>query len=144
MAIVKTVALVVAGGLVAALSLSAGCQATGNTPAAAQSGKVTGKVYYLQRIALPKETKLVVKLVDTTDSRKPKTMDTMSRTIGSKTPVDFTLSFNPGAIKDNGVYQVTATLELPGGKIWWHEQSYPVLSGGAPNYVEIRVYPKMQ
>lgn len=138
MTIIKTIAPVL--GL--ALLVSGGCRTLATTPEGARGGKVTGKVYYQQRIALPKETKLVVKLVDMTDSGSPRTLESAGRTIGMLNPAEFEMSFSPGAIREGGVYQVVASLELPDGGRWWHEQTYPVLTGNAPAYVEIRVYPK--
>jgi putative lipoprotein len=124
------------------LASLAGCASSaGQQPVpSAAAGVVTGKVFYLQKIALPPDTKMTVELLDVTNSGRTKVISTDSQTIGAKTPADFRLAFSPSAIRADRVYQVRARLDA-GGRVWTHEQQYPVLTGGAPAYVEIRVSP---
>jgi putative lipoprotein len=115
-----------------------GCAAHRNTPA---NTVVTGNVMYLERIMLPPETQARIRLVDVTDSRAPKTVAEFSEKVGGKVPIPFRLAPGAWALREDRIYQVRAELIMPGGRKWGHFESYPVLTGGSPGYVEIRVYP---
>ncbi|MFN4242832.1 MAG: YbaY family lipoprotein [Tepidisphaerales bacterium] len=134
LSLIAAVVLVLAGWL-------GGCQAGGGagTPPSAAAGVVEGRVFYRERIALPPGTVMTVRLLDVTDSTRPKTLATERRTIGPLNPAPFTLRFSPRQIREDRAYQVRAELDAAGQR-WGHEQQYPVLSGGAPAYVEIRVH----
>lgn len=122
--------------------LGVGCQTThpANVPAAARDGKVTGQVYFLQKMAVLPDSTLDVSLVDVTDTTHTKTIATESKKIQS-VPAPYTLKFKPTAITEGRVYEVHAQLTM-GGRVWTHTMQYPVLTGGAPNYAEIVVSPK--
>jgi putative lipoprotein len=126
--------------LLVPLSWLAGCATQAPlTPEAARAGVVTGKVYYLQRIAVMPDARLDVRLVDATDLDRVKTLASTGGRVQA-IPAPFTLKFAPGDVTEGRVYQVRATLTM-GGKTWTHTKAYPVLSGGAPAYAEILVSP---
>lgn len=129
------------GSVVVAL-LAGGCAVGGGAvPESAKAGKVTGQVYYLLRIMLPEETTMSVELVDVTDAAKPKVIGKTGRVVGGQAQIPFEISFRPDLVREGRAYQVRAELLLPGGQKWGHTQAYPVLTGGAPAYVEVRVNP---
>lgn len=138
----RTALRILAIPLLAAAFL-AGCHATSTpgTPPSAAAGVVEGKVFYLERIALPASTTMTVRLLDVTDSAKPIVIATDRQTIGVKNPAPFRLRFSPKAIREDRVYQVRAELNAK-GQIWTHDLQQPVLTGNAPAYVEIRVSPR--
>lgn len=128
--------------IVLASGLAAGCRISQRPepPPSAAAGKLEGRVFYVERIALPETTVMTVRLLDVTDSANPRTLATDRRTVGSRNPNTFVLRFNPRSIREGRVYQVRAQLEAA-GRVWGHEQQVPVLTGNAPSYVEIRVVP---
>lgn len=122
------------------LAWMAGCASHSPlTPEIARAGVVTGKVYYLQRIAVMPDARLDVRLVDVTDLDRVRTLATTGGSVQA-VPAPFTLKFDPNDVAEGRVYQVRATLTM-GGKTWSHTKAFPVLSGGAPAYVEIVVSP---
>ncbi len=109
-------------------------------PAAARDGVLTGMVYVPERIGAPAGSSVTVDLVDVTDLNRPKTLGEFSSDVAAF-PVKFKLRFDPSAVREGHVYQARARLDVPGKAPWRHEQVYPVLTGGTPSYVEIRLTP---
>ncbi len=113
------------------------------TPAgtASQPGSVTGTVAYLPRIALAPNAVIEVSLVDVSKADAPATV-IVSQTIqaaGKQVPFSFELKFDPARIDPKAIYAVRATINVDGKLAWTSTRSYPVLTKGAPNQVEVLV-----
>lgn len=102
---------------------------------------VSGSVSYLQRIALPPNAVVVVKLQDV--SRMDVAADTIAEqtinTNGRQVPIPFTLTYDPAKINPKGRYAVTASILIDGQLRWRNTTQYPVLTQGAPSQVDVRV-----
>jgi len=115
----------------------------GSAPAlGAGTGNVTGTVAYRQRVALPPDAVVEVRLQDTTRA------DAAARTIGQATipthgaqvPIPFRIDFDPAAIDPSHSYSVRATISVDGRLLFTSTTVYPVLTRGAGNEAAIEVY----
>jgi len=111
---------------------------------AAQSsgaGSVTGRVTYLQRMALPPSAVVQVQLLDVSLADAPSKLITEEKiTLGDRqVPVPFELKFDPAAIDPKHAYSVSAKIMVDGELRFISDQSHQVLTRGNPNKVEIVV-----
>ena len=105
-------------------------------------GTVAGTVTYRQRIALPPDAVLDVRLQDTS---RP---DTAARTIaqatiptaGAQVPIPFRIDYDPAAIDPSHSYSVRATITVSGKLLYTSTTMYPVLTRGAGSDVAMKVY----
>jgi len=114
-------------------------------PAVAQGpapGAVVGTVTYRQRVALPPDAVVEVRLQDTTRA------DAAAQTIGHATipthgaqvPIPFRIDYDRAAIDPSHSYSVRATITVGGRLLFSSPTMYPVLTRGAGNEVAIDVY----
>lgn len=105
------------------------------------TASVSGNVFYLERIALPPNASVNVKLVDVSKADAP------AKTIGEQTienagrqvPIPFEISYDTTAIDARHTYAVQARITVD-GKLWFiSTTSYMVITRGHPNRVEVRV-----
>ena len=99
---------------------------------------VTGTVSYLQRIALPPNATLVVKLLDV--SKMDKAAIVVAKKVYTnigQVPVKFELPFTLSQITSNHTYAVDAEIRYEGKTRWRHKQQYRVITNGSPRMVEI-------
>jgi putative lipoprotein len=112
-----------------------GCQL--DKPPATES--VTGTVSYLQRMALPTNAVIQVRLSDASlaDARA-KVIAEQTINLGQRqVPVPFALTFDPGRIDAKHTYSVSAKITVD-GKLWFiTDQSYPVLTNDKPSRVDL-------
>jgi uncharacterized lipoprotein YbaY len=102
---------------------------------------VTGTVTYPQRIALPPEATLVIKLEDVSLADAPATV-IAERTIvtnGQQVPIPFKLVYDPADIEANHRYSVRAQIFYGDELAWTSTASYPVITQDHPTEVEIQV-----
>jgi|GEM_PF-2231300 len=99
---------------------------------------VTGTVSYLQRIALPPNATLVVKLLDVSK------MDVAATVVAKKVytnigqvPVKFSLPYTLAQIAGSSTYAVDAEIRYGGKTRWRPKQQYRVITNGSPDIVEI-------
>ena len=109
---------------------------TATTPAkdVALSGVLTGVVTYRQRIALPDNAVVVVKLQDTSLADAPAT-DIATQTIetkGSQVPIPFELTYDPGKINSRMRYTISVRITVGDRLMWINTTSVPVLTSNAP------------
>jgi uncharacterized lipoprotein YbaY len=107
------------------------------TPEAA--GTVTGTVTYLQRMALPPDAVIEVKLQDVSlaDARA-KTIADQKITLGNRqVPLPFELKFDPAKIDPKHSYSVRATILMEGQPHFVTDKAYAVLTQGHPSHVEL-------
>jgi putative lipoprotein len=113
---------------------------------AATSGKpatVTGTVTYLQRIALPADAVIEVRLLDVSRAHAP--APTIAQQIikaqGKQVPFAFTLKYDSVKIKESSRYEVRARILVKGKLRYTNAQAYPVITLGNPSRVDIVVEP---
>jgi putative lipoprotein len=112
-----------------------GCQL--EKPPAEES--VTGTVSYLQRVALPTNAVIQVKLADVSLADAPaKIVAEQTINLGQRqVPVPFALNFDPAKIDPKHTYSVSAKITVD-GQLWFTtDQSYPVLTNGKPSHVDL-------
>ena len=106
------------------------------------TGVVAGTVTYLQRMALPPDTTLVVQLRDVSrmDAPAPLIGETRIHSPG-QVPIAFEIRYDPNVIDPRFTYSVSARI-LGGDKLLFiSDTAYPVITRDSPNTVEIVVRP---
>lgn len=107
--------------------------------ASAESVTVSGSVTWRERIAVMPGMVLDVELLDTSLADAAAIRMAHRRYALDKVPFEFTLEADAALIDDTNRYTVEATV-LRGRRVEWRSAtSYPVLTGGAPNEVDIVV-----
>ena len=104
---------------------------------------VTGTVTYRQRIALPPNAEITVKLVDVSRQDVAAT-ELATQTIvsgGNQVPFAFTLPYDPATIDQRNTYAVQAQIRVDGQLTFISMQQYPVITRGNPTTVEVVVEP---
>jgi putative lipoprotein len=132
---------------VAAVLLVAACQpiqpdageggtvpAPGSVPAPAATGKVTGTVTKLDRMALPPGTVITIRLQDVSRADAPAIVldEQVITTAGEQMPIPFALSYDPAAIDERFTYQVHVRVEVGGQLMYITKTSHNVITRGAP------------
>ena len=117
------------------------CGVTGGESSSTLSTKsatVTGTVTYRERIALPPGAVVEVQLLDVS------LMDVTATLIAEQTitpqhqvPIAFELSYDPAEIDERMSYAVRATIRIGEQAMFITNRSYPVLTRGNPNHVEL-------
>lgn len=110
-------------------------------PEEAQMETISGTVSYRQRIALPPNAKLVVKLEDTSRADAPSIViaEQTIVTTGQQVPIPFTLTYNPSEIQPMGRYTVRAQIFYGDRLSWTSTKMYPVINQGDSTEVEIQL-----
>lgn len=110
----------------------------GDSSNAKLDGSVTGSVTYLQRIAMPPDAVITVKLMSVGQAGVPPVM-IAEQVIRNPTgvPVPFELKFDKGRINEKNIYTVQAKLTSGGTLRFSSTKSYPVLTRGKGNTAEI-------
>jgi uncharacterized lipoprotein YbaY len=105
----------------------------------AGTGTVTGTVTYLQRMALPPDAVIEVKLQDVSLADAPaKTIADQKITLGNRqVPVPFELKFDPAKIDPKHSYSVRATILMEGQPRFVTDKAYPVITQGNPSHLEL-------
>jgi len=95
---------------------------------------VTGNVVYRQRIALPPDAIVKVKLQDVSraDAAAILLDEQTIPTNGKQVPIPFTLNYNPDQIKPNHSYSVAAEIWVDGKRQWISTTNNPVITRGNP------------
>lgn len=121
------------GGL--ALALVSACQPM--EPATSQSvdGRLTGTVWYRERIALPDDARIDVRLEDVSIADAPATViaEQTIDTRGAQVPIPFELRYDPARIDPRGRYGVRASIRTGDGALLFAStEHHGVLGDGAP------------
>ena len=97
------------------------------------TASVTGAVAYREKIAMPRDAVVIVKLEDTS------LMDVPAGEIGTQVidtpdsvPVSYAIGFDPDEIIDNHTYTVRATITSGDELLWTTDTAYPVITLGNP------------
>ena len=103
---------------------------------------VSGTVYYLQRIALPPDASIEVKLVDISKQDVPaETIAEQKITNPGQVPIPFELWYDPAKIDPRMTYAVQARIEQGGKLLFISTRVFPVITRGNSTHVEVKVDP---
>ncbi len=114
--------------LLLGLVLLAGC---GNSSQATVSGTVT----YLQRIALPPDAVVTVRIEDVSkaDAIAEVIGEQVIHTDGAQVPFPFEVAYDTDQIEENHSYSLRVRIEDSAGKLLWiNDTSVPVITRGNP------------
>jgi putative lipoprotein len=102
---------------------------------------VTGTVAYLQRITLPPDAEVHVRLEDISLQDAPPGLigEQTFTTKGKQVPVPFKVEYDPKVIEESHSYSVRAEISIGGQQKFVTTQSYPVLTRGNPANVDVIV-----
>ena len=129
------------------MTLTAGLVACGGEetpePAGTESTTLRGTVSYRERMALPINASIDVRLLDVSLQDVPAKV-LAQQTIeaaGQSVPIPFELTYDPGQVREGLSFAVRAEIRSSSGALLWTTDTmHPVLTRGAPtNDVEIRV-----
>jgi uncharacterized lipoprotein YbaY/phosphoserine phosphatase len=103
---------------------------------------VSGTVFYLQRIALPPDASVEVKLVDISKQDVPVvTIAEQKITNPGQVPIPFELRYDPAKIDPRMTYAVQARIDQGGKLLFISTQVFPVITRGNPKHLEVKVEP---
>jgi len=107
------------------------------------AGSITGTVSYLERVALPPDAVIEVRLEDVSLADAPaKTIALEKIALGGRqVPVPFELKFDRAKIDAKHSYGVGAQIVVDGKPRFLSEKAYPVLTRESPARVEIILKP---
>jgi putative lipoprotein len=106
-----------------------------------QSAVVSGVVSYRQRIALPPNAVVEVRLRNVSRTDTPPLAEQTINTNGAQVPFPFRLTYNPKQINPGDTYAVEARILIDGKPGWTSTNRYAVITQGAPKTAEIVVNP---
>ncbi|MEE4174481.1 MAG: YbaY family lipoprotein [Xanthomonadales bacterium] len=142
MRIARGGALAALGLLVAVVVTGCGGEEAAVSPEPA-SATLTGTVTYRERMALPVNATIDVRLLDISLQDAPARV-LAQQTIeaaGQSVPIPFALDYAPGLVQDRLTFAVRAEIRSADGELLWTTDTvHPVLTRGAPkDGVEIRL-----
>lgn len=105
--------------------------------AAVSAGTLTGTAAYRERIALPPEAVLEVRLEDVSRADAPSRTLAMKQYALSGVPMDFTLEYDDALIRDGLSYVLRATISMNDRLLFTTDTAHPVLTRGAGSHVDI-------
>ncbi len=129
---------IVALAMLLSALIAACAPASGGPPTAtpaAPAKTLSGRVTYLQRIALPAGAVITVSLDDVSLADAPATNLARATitTQGENVPIPFTLTYDPAAIRDNHSYAVSARITIDGKLSWISTTRHSVLTSEHPS-----------
>jgi putative lipoprotein len=124
--------------LLSAAALS-GCGSSPNYSA------VTGSVTYLQRIALPQDAVITVRIEDISRADAPAEVigEQVIQANGDQVPFPFEVAYDPAQIQENHSYSLRVRIEDGTGSLLYiNDTSLPVITRGNPTQdIEVIVVP---
>jgi uncharacterized lipoprotein YbaY/heat shock protein HslJ/uncharacterized lipoprotein NlpE involved in copper resistance len=110
-----------------------------NVPQETDSTTITGKAFYRQRIAMPPEAVLSVRVEDVSraDTQSPVLTEALETFDDRQVPIEFKLQIPNTAIDTNHSYSVRAVITVNGEQRFTTTRSYPVLTRSAGNKVDL-------
>jgi len=100
---------------------------------------VTGTVTYRERMALPPDAAIDVRLEDTSVQDAPAKLsgESIFAAEGKQVPFPFQVSFNTANINPAHTYHLRANITVNGAKMFASTSAYPVITNGAPMQANI-------
>jgi putative lipoprotein len=122
--------------LLAAAIATSGC-------AHAATAEVTGTVVYRQRVALPPDAVVHVRLEDASRADAPATVIAQADVDrdGRQVPIPFRLPYDPARIDASHRYVLRATIRAGERLLFTSTTAHDVVTRGAPSHVEVVVTP---
>jgi putative lipoprotein len=107
------------------------------------SASVTGQVLYRERMALPSDAVVRVRLEVAAEPERParRVAEITVPTEGRQVPIPFTLPYDAAWIVPDKRYQVRAWINSGDEVLFETRAAYPVITKGAPSKIEILVEP---
>ena len=106
---------------------------------------VTGTVTYRQKIALPSDAVVTIRIEDVSRADAPAEVvgEQVIETRGAQVPIPFDVSYDASKIEDNHTYSLRVRIEDGSGKLLFiNDSSVPVITAGNPTQdVEVIVVP---
>ncbi len=99
---------------------------------------VTGTITYRERIALPPNAVVQVKLLEI--SRPDTPAATVAQQIianPGEVPIAFDLTYGPAAIDSRNIYGIQVRITVEGELQWTNDTSHAVITHGNPSWAEI-------
>lgn len=107
-------------------------------PAASSGVRVSGTISYLQRVALPPDSDVIVQLRDVSRlDAKAGILAEQRFTTRSQVPLPFELMVEPAKIDPRMRYAIAARIERGGKLMFINDKLYPVLTQGHGSRVEM-------
>jgi putative lipoprotein len=107
----------------------------------ARQPMVSGTIAYFQRIALPPDAAIEVKVQDISATPVKTIAETVFAPAGKQVPIPFQLSYNPGDINQGHTYQVLANINVNGKPMFVTNTPLHVITGGSPSQVSLLLQP---
>lgn len=123
-------------GLLLACSGSGG---GAGAPAPEAGSIISGTVTYRERMALPPDAVVEVRLHDVSrqDAEAPLLAETVVRPEGRQVPLPFELRYDPARITPRGAYAVRATIRSGGRTLFTTDAVHRVITEGNPTKVDL-------
>ncbi|WP_029916802.1 YbaY family lipoprotein [Caulobacter sp. UNC358MFTsu5.1] len=128
-----------APALLALTILTACAGASGTAPSGPSSAAVTGQVVWRERIMLPPQTKVIVRLQDVSLADAPAKVIAEAVIPAQTPPVAFSLGYDPAKIAPTARIAVSARVEVDGRLRFINDTHIPVINGGPTEGVEVLV-----
>ncbi|HEX7877942.1 MAG TPA: YbaY family lipoprotein [Candidatus Eisenbacteria bacterium] len=121
----------------------AGCSGGSDRKPPAAGNAIVGTVTYREKVALPPEATLVVRLEDVSRADAPAMLlaESRERANGRQVPIPFSLPYDPGRIEPGHTYALRATISDEDELRFTTTTVTPVLSNGVTGGVELVVEP---
>jgi putative lipoprotein len=116
-------------------------RATGTPPAASSFLDIAGSVSYRIRIALPSDAVLIIRVQDVSRADAPaRTLAEQRIELGGRqVPIFFQTTIDRDLIGKKARVTVAARIERGGKLLFINDKSYPALTNGQPNRVDIQL-----
>ncbi|HEU4341208.1 MAG TPA: YbaY family lipoprotein [Candidatus Binatia bacterium] len=118
-----------------------GCVAPGAEMArtSENGGMLRGSVAYRERVALPTDAVVEVRLFDVSvqDIAAPVVAETAIAAGGRQVPIPFELKYDPSKIRKDRTYAVRATIHSAGRMIFTTDSGHRVITQGNPTRVDL-------
>ncbi|MHB1000349.1 MAG: YbaY family lipoprotein [Armatimonadota bacterium] len=102
--------------------------------------RITGSVLYRERIALPNNASVVIRLTDYSRTTPVEISRTTIRTAGRQVPVPFSLAYNPKPVISEGLYGINADIVIDGSvRFTTPERQYVITRGYPIRDIEVLV-----
>jgi len=100
---------------------------------------ITGTVAYRERMALPADAAIDVRLEDVSRQDAPAKVvaENVFAAAGQQVPIAFQLAYNPADINPAHTYSIRASINVNGQMMFTSTTAAPVLTGGAPSQVSL-------
>lgn len=127
------IALAAAGGALLLLACTSVTGPSQSTPQALQPVRVTGTITWRERMAVPPDAEVIVRLQDVSRMDAPAVVlaEQRFKTGGRQPPYPFELTVDASRIEARMRYTVSARVEHQGRLLFINDTSYPVLTQGA-------------